>query len=257
MAGTAPPGARLSFARSTAPNTRALECGMATELPQIDIGRRHGELLNVVQMLPLPADTPFGNLLRKYAAILERLDHVNGRIQGVFESYESAKANPLGRLSILHHTLLAEETVYWIRKTADELIWLVAFLTDRQATGAYPTSLVPFPIDEALRSKAPPGWIVDHVKFLGLLNDVSNAYKHSFVNSEVDMIGRDEPGVYALGLKWNDLGKGQPTLYNIRVAELVTRFDAFFRAAREQLTMCKLPHLEPGSRATERLTLRS
>ena len=218
--------------------------GMATAIPQINIGRRHGEPLNIVQAIPLPADTPFGNLTRKFISILERLDHVNGTIQGVFRSYETGKADPLGRMSILHHTLLAEETVYWMRKTADELIGLVAFLDERVATGAWPTRLAPFPIDDVLRSDSPPAWVVPHIDFLRLFNDVSNAYKHSFMNSEIDRIGRDEPGVYALGLKWNDLNKSQPILYNIRFAELVKRFDSFYQAACEQLRRCCLPHLE-------------
>ena len=47
--------------------------------------------------------------------------------------------------------------------------------------------------------------MVPHLEFLRLLNDISNAYKHSFVNSELMLVGRDEPGVYALELKWNDL----------------------------------------------------
>lgn len=218
--------------------------GMAIEVPQVNIGRRHGEPLNIVQAIPLPANTPFGNLSRKFIAILERLDHVNGIVQRVFSTYQSAKANPLGRLSIMHHALLAEETMYWMRKTADELIGLVAFLAERVATSAWPTRLAPFPIDDVLRTDAPPAWIVPHIDFLRLFNDVSNAYKHSFVNSELSLIGRDEPGVYALGLKWNDLNKSQPVLYNIRFAELVKRFDSFYQTACDQLRACGLPHLD-------------
>ena len=216
---------------------------MTTEIPQVNIGRRHGEPLNVTQMLPLPADTPFGNLAAKFMMILERLDHVNGIVQQVFGTYEAAKATPLGRLSIMHHALLAEETVYWMRKTADEVIGLVAFLAEREAAGKWPTSLAPFPIADVL--KKPPAWVRAHLSFLSLLNEVSNAYKHSFVNSDLNLIGRDEPGVYALALRNNNLEENEPRLHNIRFAELVTRFDSFFQAACDQLRACRLPHREP------------
>ena len=221
---------------------------MATEIPQINIGRRHGEPLNIVQWIPLPADTPFGNLALKFLTILERLDHVNGKIQGAFASYELAKANPLGRSSIMEHALLAEETVYWMRKTGDELIGLVAFVAERQATGKWPTSLAPFPIADVL--KRPPEWVRSHLSFLSLLNEVSNAYKHSFMNSEATFVGRDEPGVYALGLKDNNLDKHEPKLHNIRFAELVRRFDLFYQAAVEQLKACRLPHLAGAAAPT-------
>jgi hypothetical protein len=135
-----------------------------------------------------------------------------------------------------------EETVYWMRKTADEIIGLVAFVAERQATGKWPTALAPFPIADVL--KKPPAWVQPHLSFLNLLNEVSNAYKHSFVNSDLMLIGRDEPGVYALSLKDNNLDKNKPKLHNIRFAELVTRFDAFYQAAFAQLRASGLPHRE-------------
>ena len=215
---------------------------MAVEIPQINIGRQHGEPLNITQMFPLPIDTPFGSLAVKFMTVLGRLDHVNGTIQEVFRTHEAAKANRLGRLSVRHHMLLAEEVVYWMRKTADEIIGLVAFLAERQSTGKWPTKLAPFPIADVL--KRPPAWVRPHLAFVARLNEVSNAYKHSFVNSELNLIGRDEPGVYALALKDNDLDNHAPELHNIRFAELVTRFDAFYQGACEQLRACGVPHME-------------
>ena len=215
------------------------DAALDEEVPQIRTGKRVGEHLHVAHLLPLPADPPFGNLAGKYIDIVVRLDHVNVLVARVFSSYESAKAQNDGR--IREHALLAEELVYWLRKTADELIALIHVLAVRQSTGAYPTRVETDCIGRLLGDKNPPAWVVPHLEFLRLLNDISNAYKHSFVNSELMLVGRDEPGVYALELKWNDLAN-QTGLYNIRVREVVMRFDAFFQSALEELRKCRLPH---------------
>jgi hypothetical protein len=213
-------------------------------VPQIETGKWVGQHLNVKHMLPLPADTPFGNLALKYMRLVERVDHVNLLVLRVFASYESAKAQELG--PIMQHLLLAEELVYWLRKTGDELIALTQVIAVRQSTGAYPTRVEPGSIGRMLGEKSPPIWVIPHLGFLRLLNEISNAYKHSFVNSDLMLVGRDEPGVYALQLKWNDLAN-PPTLHNIRVREVVTRFDAFFQSAREELRGCRLPHIEAAT----------
>lgn len=89
-------------------------------IPQVRTGKRRDEHLYVKHMLLLPADTPFGNLSLKCALIIERLDHLNGLIDGVFASYQAAVGKELG--SETHHLLLAEGATYWLRKTADELL---------------------------------------------------------------------------------------------------------------------------------------
>lgn len=216
-----------------------------TNIPQINTGKQPGQHFNVVHMLPLPADTPFGNMALKYTQIILRLDHVNLLIREVFKSYTRAKAADDG--TITHHLLLAEELVYWIRKTADELIALVHILSLRQSTGVYPERISPDAIGPLLALQNIPAWAQPHCDFLRLLNEISNAYKHSFVNSDAMLVGRDEPGVYALALRRNDLEKATQ-LHNIRVAELVVRFDAFFQAAVAELKECKLPHRDPNER---------
>lgn len=216
-----------------------------TNILQISTGKKPEQHFNVVHMLPLPADTPFGNFALKYTRLILRLDHVNLLIREVFESYTRAKAADDG--TIAHHLLLTEELVYWLRKTADELIALVHILGVRQSAGVYPERISPDGIGPLLALHDVPAWAQAHCDFLRLLNEISNAYKHSFINSDAMLVGRDEPGVYALSLQRNDLDKAT-RLHSIRVAELVVRFDAFFQAAVAELKKCKLPHLDPNER---------
>jgi len=124
---------------------------------------------------------------------------------------------------------------------------LVHILEVRQSAGVYPTRISPDAIGPLLALQNIPAWVQAHCDFLRLLNEISNAYKHSFINSDAMLVGRDEPGVYALSLQRNDLERATQ-LHNIRITELVVRFDAFFQAALAELKQCKLPHRDPNEK---------
>jgi len=191
-------------------------------------------------MLPLPADTPFGNLSLKYTRIVERLDHVNLSVQKAFASFDAAKARGFfGGLT--EHALLAEEVIYWLRKTADELIGVLNVLAHRESTGAYPSRVDPDSIGALLGSQHVPAALTAHTAFLATLNEVANAYKHSFVNSDLSLIGRDEPIVFALALKWNRLANATE-FHAVPLREVIVRFNAFFLSVVAELRRCKLPH---------------
>jgi len=208
--------------------------------PQIETGRAPEENLNVRHMLPLPADTPFGNLSLKYTLIIERLDHVNLMLRTVYESHERALADPFSG-ALLQHTLVAEQVIYWLRKTADELIGLYHLLTSREEIGRYPDRVSPESIGQLLHSKTTAPLFADHIEFLATLNDISNAYKHSFINSDLNLVGRYEPVVNALGLRYNNL-RNEPTLSSVPLRDIVAGFNAFFATVAQYLRSCSIPH---------------
>ena len=79
------------------------------------------------------------------------------------------------------------------------------------------------------------------LRFLDTLNNVSNAFKHSFINTQVNLIGAEEPVVYALGLKRNKLSYA-PSFYQVTLASLINGFNVFFASIKQELKACKLPH---------------
>jgi hypothetical protein len=212
-----------------------------TTVPQIQIGKSPGESLHINHMLPLPADTPFGNLSLKYLRIVERLDHVNLSVQKAFASFESARTHD-SSVSLTEHSLLTEEVIYWLRKTADELIGLLHVLAERESTGSYPSRVDPDSIGALLASEQIPPVLTAHTAFLATLNDIANAYKHSFINSDLNLIGRDEPVVFALALKWNKL-LSQPEFHAVPLRGVIVQFNTCFLSILEELRRCKLPHL--------------
>ena len=194
-------------------------------------------------LLPLPADTPFGNLALKYVTIIQRLDYINVMVRMVYQSFERARTQNFSR-DILNHALLSEQVIYWLRKTVDDLIGLHHVLAYREEAGCYPRRVAPDSIGRLLQQKDVPPLYTGHVPFLNTLNDIANAYKHSFVNSDLTLMGRDEPIVYALGLRQNDLSN-EPTFHAIPLQQVVFQFDTFFTVMTAALRKCKIPHLSP------------
>jgi hypothetical protein len=216
----------------------------SVSIPQIEIGKSPGQPLNVRILLPLPANTPFGNFQLKYMLIVQRLDHVNSMLPTVFESYERAMAQPMTN-ELSHQALVTEQVIYWLRKTADELIGLYHVLASRAANGEYPDRVSPDSIGGLLsKTVAPP--FVEHMDFLKVLNEISNAYKHSFINSDLSRVGRDEPVVLALGLDHNRLKK-DPKFYAVSVRDVVSDFNAFLSDMVESLRACGILHNAPLS----------
>jgi len=214
-----------------------------TSLPLINTGRDLGGPSRITQAILLPADSPLGNLFLKYSGILDMLHHANGRIVVVAEMHRIAVSDPMTGstvLGILHHT--QEEVVYWLRRCADELACLDVVIAQWNATGQCPTKVKPDCI----------GHLVDDAKalapfkqceaFLRTLNEVSNAYKHSFINAQLTLLGADQPRVFAYALGRNNL-KNQPQFYEVNLADVIEGFNVFFGLVKDRLKASTLQHL--------------
>lgn len=222
------------------------------EVPKIQIKKTSGEFFNVTDLALLPAHTPFGNLSLKYHLIAERLDYVNQLIRDTFEAYEKAMAyHSFALAGVYDSRLLAEQLIYWLRKTADELLALIWVLSERQLKGSYPDKVKLDSIGRLLGEKSIPVSVKAHEQFLELLNEVSNAYKHSFINSDINLMGQNEPVINALALKNNDL-KNPAQFHSISLREIIVRFNEFFLSVDGELRECKLPHHLPDSNEPQR-----
>jgi hypothetical protein len=189
-------------------------------------GQLIGRVMDSAQAFWLPSDTPFGNLQLKLFKVMERLGHANLRITESHEGWNTfvQATHPLPGNPGAHHYYAAEESVFMIRRAADELVSLVWLLEDRLATGDYPTRLALDSVAGAIRGNHP--LFCTHIALLTTLNEVANAHKHSFLQSGATIFGRDEPCVIALGLKSNNL-ENEPALYVVSLNQLTRSFNAF------------------------------
>ncbi len=225
-------------------------------VPTIHVGGQHQDVLNASQLLALPPDTPYGNLALKWLKIVARLIRSNREIAIAYGLHGQAVSSSGPSASQILEELpqLLEEIAYWLRKSADELIGL-SFLCEALLRGErLPTSVDVDCIGtllggshQALLTQYSP-----HLSHLQSLNDISNAYKHSFINSDLNIMGRDEPVLYALTLQRNDLSKKQ-SFVGVGLGGTVRHFDAFFQSAKAYIeTWPKTPN-----QATQRTAGRS
>ncbi|MDO9366074.1 MAG: hypothetical protein Q7T58_07025 [Methylotenera sp.] len=175
----------------------------------------------------------------KYLKVFQRLDHANQTILRVYAQHAALRTDPASPY-FSSHLFLQEEIVYWLRQSADELISLASVLEEWQRTGTCP-EVVPVDCIGSLVVSGNTTYSPEILRFLEALNNVSNAFKHSFINTQVSLIGAEEPVVYALGLKRNKLSNA-PSFYQVTLTSLINGFNAFFSSIKQELKECKLPH---------------
>lgn len=64
--------------------------------------------------------------------------------------------------------------------------------------------------------------------FLKELNDISNAYKHSFINSDLRWVGKEEPVVNAMHYGYGKDNE-QPFIYSMKLRTMIESYDTFFK----------------------------
>lgn len=201
-------------------------------IPQIDNGKHPLQPLNIVHLVWLPSSTPYGNLLLKGMNIVRRIDRVNLEVGRVFTSYvhptKEDVDNP--QQDLLEHQFHAEQVVYWLRKTADELISLAYVIDEWNRTGKWPVSVQIDSIADLKKNTTEElrKLFASHEVFLATLNEVANAFKHSFINTDMTVVGTEYPVVYALHLKGNKLSN-PPIFHSINFAEMVESFSSFYK----------------------------
>jgi len=206
----------------------------------IDIGKQPNEPFNARLILPLPASTPFGNFQLKWMDMLSRLNEANRQIVVSHETWEATvRGNIEDSMKDVFntHRFSTEYAVTGMRRVGDELVGLLWCLEQLEVTGDYPKKIEIESLGQVAHFSydGPEGLLKRHSKVITLLNDLSNTFKHSFIQSDLVRTGKDEPLVLALNLKKSDL-KNEPIFYTVRMSELVHDYTQFFQECREWLS---------------------
>ncbi|RKS02873.1 hypothetical protein [Flavobacterium sp. 102] len=186
--------------------------------PEIDLQKKSEYSLhrdNIIREFP---NTEFSNLTLKWVEIIQRIDNVNLLIKELFHDFDLINTKMSDNViedSVLKTPLfyrqkfLTEQIFYWIRKTLDEMIAMIYVLEYLKKTNKYPTNIKIESIGHLIGSKE---FIVDikdkHLNILKIINNISNTFKHSFLNSEIhNHLGELDPLVFSYGFKNNDMEK--------------------------------------------------
>jgi hypothetical protein len=199
--------------------------------PRIDNGKHFLEPLNIMTVGWLPSDTPYGNLLLKGMDIVRRIDRVNLEVERVFATYVHPSKLDINdpRQDILEHQFYQEEVVYWLRKTADELISLAYVIDEWKRTRSWPRAVQVDSIAglSGITSREIQELFAPHASLLSTLNEVANAFKHSFINTDMAVVGAEYPVVFALALRRNKLSE-QPVFYSVSFQQMIEAFSSFY-----------------------------
>lgn len=215
-------------------NTQRHKTG-SSRVPKIRNGKATQDLYNAALGFWLPPDTPYGNLQLKNMKIVLRLDEANRRIASAYRHWAKLQSTlssgafwQQGHALSRHHFEL-ESAVFQMQRVADELIGLERVLTHFEQGGKCPERLTVDCIGRLLRDeqlcRSSPYAI--HLDCLRILNDIHTAHKHSFANSDLNLMGACEPVIYALGLSQNRLSAG-PKFYSVAAGDLVNQFSDFY-----------------------------
>jgi len=197
---------------------------------QINNGKQPDDPINaMLHWIPLPSETPYGNFQLKFVKIVQRIDQANRRIRESVANWELCQADVPALGAYETHVFCNEEIVYMIRRAADELISLLWCLSSLENEGRYPERIKVDCLGSVLNQDAKERHqaVAQHVELIRMLNEMSNAFKHSFVNSDQSLLGADGPRIHSLAIHRNRLG-ANPEFHGVLLSELIDHFDRFY-----------------------------
>ena len=137
----------------------------------------------------------WGHLDQKFLFILQRIDYLNDLSSSIFEIVKE------NRRKLLNHEYIRGKDgvkpyieiihlVNDVRMIIDELISLLYISECKTETGDFPDKIRVSSIGEFIEkinknNTSKLEFFKEYIEFLTTINEVSNAYKHSFINSEI------------------------------------------------------------------------
>jgi hypothetical protein len=195
--------------------------------------------LNKEQFIKLPSDTPYGNLNINWMEMIIRIECVNEMIVSLYSEFDALKI--LAKLNsdlqtnlIYRHRFYNEQIFYWLRKTADELFSLLFILDFYKIHKSFPRKIKISSVGEFLNT----GTIfnnefTEYINLLTNLNEISNGFKHSFINSQANSyIGSEYPVVFALTLQYNNL-KNKAKFHSLNMRDVLIQYDEFLKHSKQ------------------------
>jgi hypothetical protein len=205
------------------------------EYPILESLKKYKTHFNQEQFISLNADSDFGNLNLNYSQIVIRIECVNSQIIDLYHKFYIEKHKRETEGFAMYNLdesylniMVTEQIFYWLRKTTDEIISLISLCTDFKSNGKYPKKIKVSSIGEFLKLKTPFIEVIEENKdLLKLLNEISNTFKHSFINPQIMAYkGSEYPVVFAYNLHYNDL-KNEAKFIQIELKKFLNDYDKF------------------------------
>jgi len=204
---------------------------MESRVKLIENGKKPDEPYNAALGYWLPPNSPYGNFQLKFMKIIQRLDEANRKIVDSYKFWQACRVpNGLPATGAYEqHIFSNEEAIYMLRRAADELVSLIWCLSKYEETNNYPTKIKIDCLGAVLSQKTENRLEVfePHTEIMIILNEIANAFKHSFINSDLTLLGEDAPCIHALALNYNKLASN-PIFHNVPLETVVDKYNDFF-----------------------------
>lgn len=207
--------------------------------PILEGFKKHKSNFNQSQFIRLPDDSDFGNLNLSIMQIVIRIDCVNDKIIKLYNDFiltkKKKEINGFDEKSLdqdYKEIMIIEEIFYFLKKTSDELISMLGILAYFKVENKYPKKINISSIANLIYENKKGGIPFDGIfgRFISLfetLNNVHNAYKHSFLNSQIHAHrGSEYPVAFAYYLEHNDFKK-PPCFYTIDLRSFLNDYNVF------------------------------
>lgn len=178
----------------------------------------------------LPAETPFGNFSLKFLKLTRMLDEANRRLLESYAFWKQAHVNLNVAIDAYEEHIFAnEQAVHLIRRACSEIISIIWCLSEWKKTGDYPEKIM---VDNILTAVDADyidevGLLDKHSDFLMKLEEIENAFKHSFINCNYGIINKKEPFLHMLPLEYNKRSP-DPEFKKISLSEVINEFNKFY-----------------------------
>ncbi len=186
----------------------------------------------------------WGNLSSKVSFIFSRLDYLNDTLVSIFEKVEIYNINFKKRNGLTSKKIKVAPYIEIIhlmsdlRMIIDELIVLLYIVEKRKVLGDYPSKLEIESIGDLLREWDKNKFddvkfFIDYKDFLKNVNDITNTYKHSFINDHIIFYRQlEKPTVYAIKNPKKEFDILKNKLISIPLENIVSDFNNMFKEYR-------------------------
>lgn len=211
---------------------------------QFDIYRDSTKEIYADDIPEFSASKYWGNLSSKVSFIFSRLDYLNDTLISICEKVEIYNINFKKRNGLTRKK--AKITPYIeiihvmtdLRMILDELIALLHIVEKRKILGDYPNKIEIECIGDLLgkwdKNKFEDvNFFIDYKVFLKNVNDITNTYKHSFINDHIIFYRQlEKPTVYAIKNFNKEFDINKNKLIVIPLEDIVNDFNTMFKEYR-------------------------
>lgn len=186
----------------------------------------------------------WGNLSNKVFFIFRRLDYLNNILASICEKVETYNVNFKKRNGLNNQKITIIPYIEIIhvmsdlRMIVDELIALLYIVERRKVLGDYPIKIEIECIGDILKKwnenkMEDVRFFMDYKDFIKNVNDITNTYKHSFINDHIIFYRQlEKPMVYAIRNFNKEFDKEKNKLIAIPLENIVSDFNKMFKEYR-------------------------